>query len=205
VAYPETWFGDNLKTIAQFAKLGLGLRVATLDLGGWDHHENEAVPGAPTQGVYADLVDELARGLKAFWEDLDDPLAGNPSQRLTLIVMSEFGRRASENADLGTDHGHGNNLLVLSGHATGGLHGSWPGLREELLNEGDLEVTTDFRRVLSEVLVRRLGNPRLDLVFPGYTGYQPLGVVTGTDLPVGEPVFVDGFETGDTRNWSVTP
>lgn len=203
--YPETWFGDNLKTIAQFAKLGLGLRVATLDLGGWDHHENEAVPGAPTQGVYADLVDELARGLKAFWEDLDDPLAGHPAQRLTLIVMSEFGRRAAENSDIGTDHGHGNNLLVLSGHATGGLHGSWPGLREELLNEGDLEVTTDFRRVLSEVLVRRLGNPRLDQIFPGYTGYQPLGVVTGTDLPVGEPVFEDGFETGDLRHWTVTP
>ena len=56
-----------------------------------------------------------------------------------------------------------------------------------------------------EVLVRRLGNPRLDLVFPGYTGYQPLGVVTGTDLPVGEPVFGDGFETGDLRHWTVTP
>ncbi|KAB2963702.1 MAG: DUF1501 domain-containing protein [Thermoanaerobaculia bacterium] len=202
--YPETWFGDNLKTIAQFVKLGLGLRIATLDLGGWDHHDNQAAAGAPTQGIFADLVDELSRGLRALWEDLGDPAAGNPAQRLTLLVMSEFGRRASENADLGTDHGHGNNLLVLSGHATGGLHGAWPGLRGDLLDEGDLAVTTDFRRVLSEVLVRRLGNPRLDLVFPGYTGYQPLGVVTGVDLPVGEPVFADGFETGDARNWTLS-
>jgi len=202
VVYPETWFGDNLKTIAQLVKLDLGLHVATLDLGGWDHHEQEANPGAPTQGIYADLVDELARGLAAFWSDLDDAAAGFPNRRLTLVVMSEFGRRAYQNEDDGTDHGHGNNLLVLSGHAIGGLHGSWPGLRNELLNEGDLEVTNDFRRVLSEIVVRRLGNPRLDLVFPGYAGYQPLGVVTGEDLPPGEPIFADGFETGDTSRWS---
>jgi len=203
--YPDTWFGDNLKTIAQFIKLDLGLRIATLDLGGWDHHESEVVNGSPTQGIFADLVDELSRGLAAFWADLDDPAVNFPNQRLTLVVMSEFGRRAYENDATGTDHGHGNNLLVLSGHAIGGLHGTWPGLREELLNEGDLEVTTDFRRVLSEIVVRRLANPRLDLVFPGYTGYQPLGVVTGVDLGVGEPIFSDGFETGDTRNWIVGP
>jgi hypothetical protein len=94
---------------------------------------------------------------------------------------------------------------VLSGHAIPGLKGSWPGLRDDALNDGDLEVTTDFRRVLSEIVVRRLGNPRVDLVFPGYTGYQPLGVVTGTDLPVGEPVFADGFETGDLRHWTTNP
>ncbi len=205
VVYPDSWFGENLQTIAQFVKLDLGLRIATLDLGGWDHHENQIVGGAPTQGIFADLVDELARGLKAFWEDLDDPLHGNPNQRLTLVVMSEFGRRAHQNEDLGTDHGHGNNMLVLSGHAIPGLKGTWPGLREDALNDGDLDVTTDFRRVLSEIVVRRLGNSRVDLVFPGYTGYQPLGVVTGTDLPVGEPVFADGFETGDLRNWTTNP
>lgn len=203
VVYPDSWFGDNLRTIAQFVKLDLGLRVATLDLGGWDHHENQVVGGNPTAGIFADLVDELARGLRALWEDLHDPAAGNPAQRLTVVVTSEFGRRASENPDRGTDHGHGNNLLVLSGHATGGLHGSWPGLHPDLLASGDLEVTTDFRRVLSEILIRRLGNPRLDLIFPGYSGYQPIGMVTGVDLPVGEPLFTDGFETGDTRFWTL--
>jgi uncharacterized protein (DUF1501 family) len=202
VVYPDTWFGDNLRTIAQFVKLDLGLSLATLDLGGWDHHESQAA-GGPTQGIFADLADELARGLAAFWADLDDPLHGFPNRRLTLVVMSEFGRRVEENQDQGTDHGHGNNLLVLSGHAIGGLHGVWPGLRAELLDEGDLAVTTDFRRVLSEILVRRLANPRLDLVFPGYAGYQPLGVVTGIDLPVA-PVFADGFESGTTGGWSST-
>jgi uncharacterized protein (DUF1501 family) len=192
-AYPDSWFGDNLQTVAQMIKLDLGLRVATLDLGGWDHHENE-------EGIFAPLVDELARGLQAFWADL----AGGPTdhtQRLTIVVQSEFGRRVHENEARGTDHGHGNNMLVLSGNAVGGLHGSWPGLAADLLNDGDLEVTTDFRRVLSEIVVRRLGNPNVDLVFPGYSGYAPMGVVQGIDLPVGQ-LFRDGFEAGGLQNWS---
>ena len=183
--YPDTWFGENLKTIAQMVKLDLGLRVATLDLGGWDHHENE-------DDVFDPLVDELARGLQAFWADLAAGITDH-TQRLTLVVLSEFGRRVYENEARGTDHGHGNNLFVLSGHAIGGLHGAWPGLAA--LDDGDLQVTSDFRRVLSEIVVRRLGNPRIDLVFPGYTGYSPLGVVQGVDLPLNQ-IFADGFENG---------
>jgi uncharacterized protein (DUF1501 family) len=94
-------------------------------------------------------------------------------------------------------------MLVLSGNAVRGVHGSWPGLAPGQLADDDLAVTTDFRRVLSEVLVRRCGNPRLEVVFPGYAGYAPLGVVTGPDLPLGE-VFGDGFESGDTGRWSLT-
>lgn len=191
--YPDSGFGDNLKTVAQMIKLDLGLRVATLDLGGWDHHESEA-------GVFAPLVDELARGLQAFWSDLSSGLT-DYTQRLTLVVQSEFGRRVFENDAQGTDHGHGNNLLVLSGNAVGGLHGSWPGLAPELLNDDDLEVTTDFRRVLSEILVRRMGNAQIDQVFPGYSGYAPLGVVQGPDLPVGS-IFRDDFEDGNLQDWS---
>jgi len=193
--YPSSWFGDNLRTIAQMVKLDLGLRVATLDLGGWDHHESE-------DQIFPSLADELASGLAAFWEDLAAGLT-DYTQRLTLVVMSEFGRRAGENADRGTDHGHGNNMLVLSGNAVGGLHGAWPGLAPQLLNEGDVEVTTDFRRVLSEIVIGRLGNPHIDLVFPGYTEYSPLGIVTPR-ASVEIPIFSDGFESGTGGAWSAT-
>lgn len=194
--YPQTDFGDNLQVIAQLVKLDLGLRIATLDLGGWDTHADQGV----TTGVFSELLTDLAQGLRALWHDLD----GSPSytQRLTVVVLSEFGRRVAQNQDQGTDHGHGNNLFVLSGNATGGLHGSWPGLAPGQLNDGDLEITNDFRRVLSEILVRRLGNPRVDLVFPGYSGYSPLGVVRGQDLPIGsEVIFADALETGGTNRW----
>lgn len=198
--YPQTWFGENLQTIAQMTKLDLGLRVATLDLGGWDTHENQGNAGG---GMYAGLVEELAQGLAALYTDLDGVGAANYTQRLTVVVMSEFGRRFYENADGGTDHGHGNNMLVLSGSAIGGLHGTWPGLADGQLNEGDVEVTTDFRRVLSEILIRRLGNPNLGTVFPGYQAYSPIGVVSGVDLPpVGADLFTDGFESGDPGRWS---
>nr|HRC85156.1 DUF1501 domain-containing protein [Thermoanaerobaculia bacterium] len=199
VVYPDTWFGQNLQTIAQMIKIGVGLRVATLDLGGWDTHENE---GDGAGGFFAALLGELAQGLAAFYEDLD---VGTPAftSKLTVVVMSEFGRRAYENPDRGTDHGHGNNLMVLSGNALGGLHGSWPGLAAAQLNQGDVEVTTEFRRVLSEILIRRMGNPAISTIFPGYTGYTPLGVVQGVDLPIdAQPIFSDGFESGGLSGWS---
>ena len=68
----------------------------------------------------------------------------------------------------------------------------------------DLEVTTDYRRVLSEILIRRMCNNQLGEVFPGYETYQPLGVVTGTDLPpiYGPEIFSNGFESGDLSGWS---
>jgi len=194
--YPDTWLGQQLQLIARTIKMDLGLRVATLDLGGWDTHEYQGDGG---EGFFAQLAGELAQGLAALYIDLD---AGPVyTSRFTLVAMSEFGRRAEENADRGTDHGHGGPMLILSGNAIGGLHGSWPGLRPDQLADGDLAVTTDFRRVLSEILVRRCGNPNWNEVFPGYSGYAPLGVVYGSDL---EPIFADGFESGDTTLWSQT-
>ncbi len=197
--YPESFFGGNLQLVAQMVKLELGLRVATVDLGGWDTHENQ---GNGAGGYYAGLVGELAQGLSALYTDLSGPT--NYTNRMTIVVMSEFGRRAYQNGDDGTDHGHANQMLVLSGNAIGGLHGQWPGLAPGALYEGDdVAVTTDFRRVLTEILIRRLGNSQIPAIFPGYAGYSPLGVVQGTDIPVGGiPIFDDGFESGNLSAWS---
>ena len=199
--YPGGSFGDHLQTIAQMIKLDVGLSVATLDLGGWDTHASQAY-------WFGELVAELSQGLYALYTDLDGAGSANYNQRLTVVVQSEFGRRLAENADDGTDHGHGNVMMVMSGNAAGGLHGSWPGLAPGQLFEGiDLAVTTDYRRILSEILIRRLGNDKLGIVFPGYTGYSPLGVVAGPDLPPdykggpGSQIFNDGFETGDLSAW----
>ena len=76
-------------------------------------------------------------------------------------------------------------MFVLGGQVNGGrVHGPWPGLDpDQLYDHADLDVATDYRRVLSEILIRRLGNPRLGVVFPGYENYSPLGVVQGQDLP----------------------
>lgn len=204
--YPESSFGNALKVVAEMVKTDLGLRVAALDLGGWDTHNGQ---GDGSGGEFAGLVGNLAEGLAALYADLDGAGGANYSQRLTMVVMSEFGRRLVQNADRGTDHGHGNVMLVLSGSAAGGIHGQWPGLGPgQLFDNADLAVTTDFRRVLSEILIRRMGNNHLGFVFPGYTGYAPLGVVGGTDIPPdysagADGMFADGFETGGTGMWSL--
>lgn len=195
--YPGGSFGSHLQTIARMVKLDLGLKVATVDFGGWDTHNGQGEDGG---GYFAGHVQDLARGLAALYTDLDGPGSQGYASRLTIVVQSEFGRRLRQNADRGTDHGHGNVMLVLSGQATGGVHGAWPGLANPQLFDGaDLEVTTDYRRVLSEILIRRLGNFNLGEVFPGFTGYSALGVVSGADGPL---IFSDGFENGDTSSWS---
>lgn len=200
--YPSGTFGDHLELLAQMIKLDLGLRVATIDLGGWDTHNGQGNAGG---GGYGDRVQNLAEGLAAFFLDLDGAGSQNYVQRTTIVVQSEFGRRLRENADNGTDHGHGNVMLALGGRVNGGIYGQWPGLANDQLFDGaDLEVTSDFRSVLGEVLIRRMGNVNLGEIFPGWTDYQPLGIVQGPNLPpvFGPEIFADGFESGNTANWS---
>ena len=185
VVYPGGGFGDSLKTVAQMIKLNLGLRVATVDLGGWDHHESEAV-NALDYGPFPRRADELAKGLRAFYDDMAD--STDYTKKVTVVVMSEFGRRLGINASGGTDHGHGNMMMVLGGNINGGkFYGTWPGLEEHSLDQKqDLAITTDFRTVLSEIVSKRLGNAKIGSVFPDITPqiYGPqksLGIVKGSD------------------------
>ena len=93
--------------------------------------------------------------------------------------MTEF-RRVLFRSNAGTDHGHGNVMMVLGGGVQGGrLYGEWPGLEpEQLYERRDLAVTTDFRDVLGELVSGHLGQ-KVDQVFPGYTAKTSLGLLTG--------------------------
>jgi len=182
---PSSWptgnFAQQLWTIAQSIRFNLGLRYATLDLGGWDTHEGQGTAGSGYH-YYQNKINELSAALYAFFNELN---AGGEMSRVTVIVQSEFGRRVRANANGGTDHGYGNPLLVLGGPVNGRrFYGNWLGLNPETLSPtfGDVPVTTDYRRVFSEVLIRRMGNANLSQVFPAYAGYAPLGIVQGTDL-----------------------
>lgn len=159
--YPEDEFGLGLRQVAMLIKAEAGLEVACLDVGGWDTH---VIQGG-SEGLMAGLLQNLAEGLRALSEDL-----AAYSDRLLVVVMSEFGRRVQENGGLGTDHGHGSAMLLLGGPVRGGrVHGQWPGLApEQLVGPGDLAVTTDYRDVLAEIIARRLNNPNLAAIFPDY-------------------------------------
>ncbi|HET9031457.1 MAG TPA: DUF1501 domain-containing protein [Dokdonella sp.] len=190
-------FGSQLRNIAQLIKSDLGMRVATIDLGGWDTHVGQ---GNPTNSYdyFGNQVESLSQGLSAFYTDLANSSSGNLMQRTSLIVVSEFGRRVVENADSGTDHGYGNVMLALGGSVNGGqIYGNFPGLANADLYQGtDVAVTTDYRRIISEALIRRMANPNIYYVFPGYSGYTPMGIFQGPDLlPTGyDSLFASGFE-----------
>jgi len=191
--YPAGYFGDQLKTIAQLYKENVGLEVAYVPSGGWDTHIGQ---GTGTTGEFANLVQELSDGLKALYQDLS---ASNPG-KFTIIVQSEFGRRAYENDSNGTDHGYGNPMFVIGDNVNAGFYGQFPGLaNNQLYENSDVAVTVDYRDVVSEVLMKRMQNRFLGYIFPGYTGYTELGIVSGADLnPVYEfdydPLFQSGFD-----------
>ncbi len=152
--------GRALMQVAQIIKADLGLQIAFIDVsGGWDTHTNESTRLPP-------LLRSLGQGLAAFNQDLGDRM-----QDVVVLTMSEFGRTARENGNGGTDHGHANVMFMMGGPVKGGkCYGKWPGLAKEQLNEDrDLALTTDFRDVLAEVLVQHLGCDKPDTVFPRYT------------------------------------
>ena len=170
--YNDDEFGRQLKTVAQMIKLDAGLRVAAVDFGGWDTHEYQ---NDGNSGYIADLLSSLSSGLANFYLDLDSGY----TERLSVVVISEFGRRLVQNESYGTDHGHGSVMFTLGGNVNGGqVFGNWPGLNnDQLYDHADLAVTTDYRQVMSELLSKRLGNTDIESVFPGFSGsYNPLGL-----------------------------
>jgi len=159
--YPKGRFGDSLRQLAQLIKANLGVQVAFADIGGWDHHVNEGA----TEGQLANVLGDFSQSIAAFWTDL-----GDLGEDTVIVTMSEFGRTARENGNRGTDHGHANVMFVIGGTVEGGkVYGRWPGLDQWQLYEGrDLALTTDFRQVIGEALVRHMGNKNLATVFPGF-------------------------------------
>ena len=167
--YPRSQFGQRLRQIAQLIKADIGLEVAFADIGGWDTHINQ---GGAT-GQLAQRLGDFATSINALVTDLGDRMAD-----VVILTMSEFGRTARQNGSGGTDHGHAGSLFVIGGAVKGGkVHGRWPGLEPEQLNEGrDLALTTDFRSVFGEVVRKHLGATALDRIFPGFTP-QELGLL----------------------------
>jgi uncharacterized protein (DUF1501 family) len=159
--YPRSPFGQALRQIGQLIKADVGLEVAFADVGGWDTHVNQG----SSQGQLANRLDDFGRGLAALAADLGSRMADT-----VIVTMSEFGRAVSENGNRGTDHGHGNAMMIIGGGVRGAkVYGKWPGLAREQRYDGrDLAVTTDFRDVFGEVVVRHLGLKDTQSIFPGY-------------------------------------
>ena len=144
--YPNTEFGKNLRTTAELINSGIESRVFYVSLAGFDTHVRQ-------QEQQGRLLGDLSAGLSAFAEDLQQ--AGNLNSTL-VMTFSEFGRRVSQNASNGTDHGTANNVLLLGGALkTPGIVNDAPNLAD--LDQGDLKYQLDFRSVYATVLRDWLG------------------------------------------------
>ncbi len=170
--YPTSRFGKSLMEIAELFKADIGLEVAFLDSGGWDHHVNEG----GVEGQLSNLLRDLGQGIAAFHQDMGDRMG-----EVVFVSMSEFGRTVHENGNRGTDHGHANCMFIMGGDVKGGkVYTRWPGMSEEKLYQGrDLAVTTDYRSVLAEIITKHLGGRDLNAVFPGFANdpRQFLGLI----------------------------
>jgi uncharacterized protein (DUF1501 family) len=169
-AYGWDGLAKNLREVARLSKADVGVRVAVVDDGGWDTHNNQGIPEQP-DAYLRGRTRQFSEALQAFYQDL-----GAGMDEVTLVTLSEFGRTIQENSSLGTDHGRGTAMFVMGRNVRGGVHGEFP---EEIVDapEGDLTVLNDYRHVLAEVLGTRGGATDLGAVFPDYAGHTPFGLV----------------------------
>jgi uncharacterized protein (DUF1501 family) len=142
---PGPGLAGNLRLAARLLNADLGVRAVTATLGGWDTH-------ALQLATHAYLLGELDRAVDAFFAELQPRLAA----QTTLVVVSEFGRRALVNSSQGTDHGSASHILLVGDRVRGGLHGAYPSL-STLDSSGSLAPTVDFRSVYATILDRWLG------------------------------------------------
>ena len=155
-------FSDDTGRLAHLIARDPSIRLAFLALGGWDTHVNQG----SSKGQLANHLKPLGDGLASFATAL-----GQHYSDTVILVISEFGRTVRQNGNGGTDHGHGNVMWVMGGQVRGRkVYGAWPGLStQQLYQERDLAVTTDFREPIAAVLRAHmgLGDTQIERVFPG--------------------------------------
>jgi uncharacterized protein (DUF1501 family) len=170
--YPDSNFGYALKSTAALIKADIGVEAVAIDLDGWDTHEEQG----SIDGYMAGLMRDLSRTLAAFHRDM----WASSRNDVAVMCMTEFGRNAFENGSRGTDHGHGSLMLAMGGSVAGGrVMTEWPGLNpSDLYDRQDLDITIDYRDIVTEVLTKRAGNTTPGELFPD-KGYTPkdLGVI----------------------------
>lgn len=169
--YPNSDLGVALAQSAQLIRADVGAEVITVDHSSWDMHTDL---GTLDEGSMIDMLDDMAGSISAFFADL-----GALSANVTLVTISEFGRRVLENGDAGLDHGYGNAMMLFGAGVKGGsVYGTWPRLDASHLVDGDLAVTTDYRSVLAEVIKTQFSSVSLPTLFPGFAP-ERVGVMVG--------------------------
>lgn len=153
-------FHNRLRATAALIKADVGAEAIAIDLDGWDTHSAQG----NFVGTMFNNMTTLATGLQAFYRDVIAQ-----GHAVTVVMMTEFGREARENASMGTDHGSASVMFAMGNRINGNrVITSWPTLSNLYANR-DLRVTIDYRDVLAEIVQNRLNNLNLASIFPGFT------------------------------------
>ena len=155
------------KAAADLLARPTGPRMAMLEMQGWDtHFDQERRLRNAFQELSAGIT-ALKAGLAGVWD------------KTAVVVVSEFGRTAAQNASRGTDHGTGGIAMLAGGAVRGGrIHGDWPGLSQRSLFEGrDVQAVNDYEAIFKALLISHLGQNQgfvEDVVFPGSRAIKPM-------------------------------
>ncbi|HEU6449745.1 MAG TPA: DUF1501 domain-containing protein [Verrucomicrobiae bacterium] len=162
--YPGSVLGNSLKLVAKLIGGGMATRVYYVSQGGYDTHTNQI-------NTQQRLLKDLGDSVKSFVEDMK---AQGNMQRVLVMTFSEFGRRVSENANGGTDHGAAAPMFLVGDKVRAGLLGHYPSLAPGDLFEGDIKYNVDFRSVYASVLENWLKTRSVPILGKQF---QPLPIV----------------------------
>ena len=171
LSYPNTSLSNQLKTVARFISGGLQTKVYLVKVGGFDTHETQVAANNTTHlGNHANLLTQISEAINTFIMDLNNQNLGND---VVAVTFSEFGRKAGENASLGTDHGEIAPMFVFGNAINPGISGTNINL-SEAVSTNNYQVKTvqhDNRRVFSTIIQDWFGasNQILDLTFYNQT------------------------------------
>lgn len=152
VTYPDTYLGFHLSECARILYGNVGTRALAVGADGFDTHSDQNAKGGQPQGYHETLLGDVSDSIAAFYTDLVNQ---GLSSGVLILTISEFGRRALENGDKGTDHGFGSVGFALGDSVNGGIYGNYPSLNSLVL-DGNQATTTDFRSVYASIAANHL-------------------------------------------------
>ena len=146
VEYAETPIAKYLRDIAQVYLADLGTQMFYTQHGSFDSHFNQPP-------MHTKLWIDMSSAISDFFDDLKEHDAGD---NLIMVLFTEFGRRVKDNGT-GTDHGAAGAAFVIGNKVKGGMYSTYPSLKPEDLQQGDLAPNYDFRGFYSTIIERWLG------------------------------------------------
>jgi uncharacterized protein (DUF1501 family) len=209
--YPNTSLANQLKTVAKFISGGLQTKVYLVKIGGFDTHNLQVASSTNSHlGTHANLMTQISEAINAFITDINSQNIGDD---VVAVTFSEFGRKAAENGNLGTDHGEIAPMFVFGTSIAPGISGTNIDLNEAV-SGNNYQIQTvqhDYRRVFSTILQDWFGtnDTTLDLTFynntinSGYSNAKIANMIKSqnlvpqscyTDKLSGEQLGLDNFE-----------